>query len=774
MTKLRFLFIVVIALFAFMARQRSALLQLTHLTWLILQNVGAVIGFYLDASERRKLQRAVCTPELGFAVCGNGVWTWTFKQNELHKAVEAPSGSAVLMAGAMGFPFIRLRAALPEELLAGSVAQSLGRRDGMSLAGLEEAREDNIAVMTQLRRSMSCFACGPEVARKQIPAFDDHNKGSDKPLTPPRAQSLVHTSLTSAAPYGGKPSVATFDYNDSLSALDLEEYTRPADPNAMVGTALMFAFLANQRVLPVSELSIRLSAAKHFFRGLRVPGIDHDFDSLLPKFMVLLGCEAGALTARAKWMQTARLWRLLLLQREDGSFGLTDSLGFALEAHEGKPPPAKRKERKGLAALATLCLGDGDLEDDLDDAADEAMDSSDDEASPPAADTKQAEMHQDERHKRVKDCPISFSAAAVRHRIPVALLELNSAYADPAMQRLLSRLTTRRGLRVTHLSGRIGEESMMLKDAQADAVALPDGPAATAVDSSEAVAEPAAVAAIEQRFVTNDAGSAAASLDAPRVPVERIWASMLCVQVLQGMDVSWLLDDEAEEGEERTIVDAAREWMEAQGKEDARVQALLDSGELAKAAEKTIEAWKKVQEQNIAELRKLDVLNRFTALTHFQRATGRVIKSIMTDHGALTSCMPAGTCSCLYASTPAQKRLQRSWTPTATSCAGSVSVRTPRCHAFCACMLMRAACNCSDCGHRGPQHTALLHLVLQFKRRSVLSGDPRAAGHGCRASVRRAARAANGNAAAITTVAPAATAEPGHQPHGVVRAGRAT
>ena len=589
------------------------------------QNVGAVIGFYLDASERRKLQRAVCTPEMGFAVRGAGVWTWTFKQNELRKAVEAPSGSAVRMAGAMGFPFIRLRAALPEELLAGSVAQSLGRKDGMSLIGLEESREENIAVMTQLRRSMSCFACGPEAARKQIPAFDDDDKGSDKPLTPPRAQSLVQTSLMAAtAAYEGKPCVDTFDFNNALSATDLEEYTRPADPNALVGTALMFAFLANQRVLPVSELSIRLSAAKQFFRGVKVPGIDHDFDSMLPKFMVLLGCEAGALTARAKWMQTARLWRLLLLQREDGSFGLTDSLGFALEAHEGQPPPKKtRKERKGLAALATLCLGDGELEDGLDDAADEAMDS-DNEASPDA-DAKQAEMYQDERQKRVKDCPISFSAAAVRRRIPVALLELNSAYADPAMQRLLSRLTTRRGLHVTQLSGRIAEESAVLQDQQAaksDAEVMQRlvynafRPAATALESS-----------------------AAASVDAPRVPVERIWATLLSMQVLQGMDASWLLDEEAEDGEERTVVDAAREWLEAQGKEDARVQALLNSGELAKAAEKAIETWKKVQEQNIAELRKLDVLNRFTALTHFQRATGRVIKSMMTDHGALTSCI---------------------------------------------------------------------------------------------------------------------------------------
>jgi hypothetical protein len=573
------------------------------------------------------------------------------------------------MAGAMGFPFIRLRAALPEELLVGSVAQSLGRKDGMSLTGLEESRDENIAVMMQLRRSMSCFACSPDVPRKQIPAFDDNDRGSGKPLTPPRAQSLVHTSLmAAAAPYGGKPCVATFDYNDALSASDLEEYTRPADPNAMVGTALMFAFLANKRVLPVAELSIRLSAAREFFRGKRVPGTDHDFDSLLPKFMVLLGCEAGALVARAKWMQTARLWRMLLLQRDNGCFDLTDSLGFALEAHEGQPPLAKPKERKGLTALATLCLGDGDLEDDMDDAADETLDT-DDEASP-TEDTKQAKV-QELRNTRAKDCPISFSAAAVRCSIPAALLELNSTYADPAMQRMLSRQKTCRGLGVPQLSERIREVPEVVQCSGAVA-AFPEStrlPMATGVEFSEPAVEPsiksaqpdaesaanvgsgldgvdadvapspAATAISDQRFAEIDADSGFTSVDALCVPVERIWATLLSVQVLQGLDVSWLLDDEAEEGEERTIVDEAREWLEAQGKEDARVQALLDSGELAKAAEKTIETWKKVQEQNIAELRKADVLNRFTALTHIQRATGRVVKSLMTDHGASILCI---------------------------------------------------------------------------------------------------------------------------------------
>ena len=736
-------------------------------------NIGAAFGFYQDMAERRELLRMVHEPEMGFAERADGVWTWTFKQNELRKAVEAPSGSAVRIAGVMGFPFIRLRAALPAELFAGSVAQSLGRRDGLSVTGLMESRDENMEVMTQLRRSMSCFTCGAGSAREQIPAlFEEEEAAADTKqqqgkhqLAPPRAQSLVHTSLVAAPPPahqhahggGGKPRMLIFDYDDALSVKDLEVYTRPADPNELVGTAVMFAFLANQHVLPVMELSVRMAAAKEYFRGVRVPGIDHEFDSLLPKFMTMLGAEGGALTVRAKWMATARLWRLLFLQREEGCWDMTDSLAFALEAHEGQPPPKKKKANKGVAALVALCAGGGELEDNLDEAAGDVMDS-EDEA--PTVDEKRAETRRELQQRRVKDCPISFSAAAMRHRIPPALLALNDTYDDPALQRLLSRLTMRAVSGITlpdtprtehpeaaeavdesepdatsatdSTHGRAEAAEDPTSEPFEDAAELPSKSAADAPspepaakpepDSAALSAEPAAAdphaesaepadssaseaaadapiaeagvqpstatlvaepTAAEPAPVVTTSGAvwsgadgygarstlvnghaahgtpsraattvsevvskphraasglhmapARASTDAPHVPVERIWATLLAIKVLEGMDVCWLVDDEPEEGEERTIVDAAREWLEAQGEADPRVAELLESGELSRAADKTIASWKAIMEHNIAEVRRLDVLNRFTALTHLQRATGRVIKSVMTDHGA--------------------------------------------------------------------------------------------------------------------------------------------
>jgi hypothetical protein len=92
----QFLFIVVIVLFGFM-------------------NIGAIIGLREDLKERAELLAHITRPESGFTERQDGVWTWTFRQNQLTRAVERPSGSAIEIATILGFPFIRLRAALPEE-----------------------------------------------------------------------------------------------------------------------------------------------------------------------------------------------------------------------------------------------------------------------------------------------------------------------------------------------------------------------------------------------------------------------------------------------------------------------------------------------------------------------------------------------------------------------------------------------------------------------------------------------------------------------------------
>ena len=305
----QFLFIVVIILFGLM-------------------NIGALIGFYEDMKERRELLEHITRPECGFVERQNGAWTWRFQQNPLKHAVECPSGTAIEIATVLGFPFIRLRAALPEELFAGSVAQSLGRKDGMSAAGLLAAREENLEVMQMLKRGMSCFSCRGQDAK--IPALmDDAAAAEKKPdkdkstLSPVRGEALVLARHEKPA-----HQVATYmlDYDDAVASdSGIEWMEHEPDPTDVVGTALVFAFMANQKVLPVVELAERQAAATEHFGELRVPGIDHSFSDLVSKFQVMLGPEAGTLTQRGKWMMTARLWRFVLLQRESGCWGARSS-----------------------------------------------------------------------------------------------------------------------------------------------------------------------------------------------------------------------------------------------------------------------------------------------------------------------------------------------------------------------------------------------------------------------------------------------------------------
>jgi hypothetical protein len=270
-------------------------MPLTHHWRVAIRHAGALCGFYVDMKERSTALTHALRPEMGFQERAGGVWTWRFKQNEITRSVEAPSGSAVHIAGILGFPFIRLRAALPEELFAGTVAQALGRKAGMSVSGLADAREDNLTIFMQLKAGLSCFGR----TRDQIPEFDLERSKSQGPHPgPPRAQTVTESANSAEQQ---RPRLSTADYDadvgDSVVRVHMWETTTgirvdcsarddappPAEPADLVGTALMFAFMAIQKLLPVVELSERRAAAAAHFAEVRVPGIDFGFDDLLAK-----------------------------------------------------------------------------------------------------------------------------------------------------------------------------------------------------------------------------------------------------------------------------------------------------------------------------------------------------------------------------------------------------------------------------------------------------------------------------------------------------------
>ncbi len=241
-TKLKFLFIVVIALFGFM-------------------NCGAAVAFVMDMRERKSTLAQLQQPEMGFQEHADGAWTWTCVQREMRRPVEAPSGSAFHLATAFGIPFVRLRAALPEAMFAGSVGRALGRKAGLSVTGLDEAQDENVAAMQQLLQSMSCFA----PPQRRIPEFDAESEAASPktPRTPPmppddKAKESRLSSYSSAAATMPPKTLSWAGRKAAQQPPSPErspEAEREARAGRLVGTALTFAFMENAKTLPVAELN---------------------------------------------------------------------------------------------------------------------------------------------------------------------------------------------------------------------------------------------------------------------------------------------------------------------------------------------------------------------------------------------------------------------------------------------------------------------------------------------------------------------------------------
>ena len=724
-------------------------------------NVGALGALVLDVRERRATLARLMRPESGFAELPGGVWVWRCAQEPLARAVQAPTGSAVQLAAVFGLPFVRLRAALPEALFSGSVGQATGRRAGMSAKGLEDEREENVEVMTQLMQGLSCFGA----TRSRIPATDplmyDDELGAAGPTKAPVPTPRLARGTT------GRLSTMS----------DAHDLGVPPDALAeeMVGTAMVLAFMENAKTLPIVALAHRVEAAREHFNGCTLTVLDHDFDALRRMFLVML--TPGNLSSRSSWLEKSRLWRFILLQRADGGWDMTQSLAFALQAHSGArppPPPPQSMLRKVVGAF----LGDDDFDDAFDDVIETVLTSSDDEDEAATNDPAAAAQH-------IGDCPLTFSRSAIKQRMPAPLVALNQEYeeqqaelaeaarvqqlaqlqrdlvaqqpmspqraqsgkqlaaaAEAAMRvqrsallavphsvssvraELLSfvdgallslqreltmfrhmiatgeprneaqlrrlqaaeRSTSRRLQRLESLrvslppAGAPGRGAALAAAAAAAAAPLSvnakptptGGLHATFADASVGttpVAGNALVTPFNAADVAPEPGAAKRRVRRRmRIPVERIWATLLAIDVLEEMDSCWLMDDDADKPS--TLVDAGRAFLEAQGRTSRRLRKLLRSGMLQAASERARKDWKAIQAHHVLMLREQDVVTRFTALTHIQRASARVVRSLMTDHRRVRGVRLAAVCLCLTLTPrccPAYAAcLPPSWTRTAT------------------------------------------------------------------------------------------------------------
>jgi hypothetical protein len=80
-------------------------------------NLGAALGWVLDARDRRAFFVQLCAPDVGFRAEGKdgSCWLWHFGLEPLRGEMDAPTGTAVQLAALLGIPFARLRACMPDE-----------------------------------------------------------------------------------------------------------------------------------------------------------------------------------------------------------------------------------------------------------------------------------------------------------------------------------------------------------------------------------------------------------------------------------------------------------------------------------------------------------------------------------------------------------------------------------------------------------------------------------------------------------------------------------
>ena len=548
LSKLKFLFIVVLTLFGFM-------------------NLGAVVGFNFDLRERAMTLKKLQAPETGFVEQPGGVWTWTLTQLPPEKAVEPLRGTAPALARQMGIPFVRLRAALPEELFAGSMSWSVGRATGLSVAGIEEALVEHGEVMQQMRRTSSARMSKQETRRSLAGVSNSGARSSTQ--AGPRRYIETGGIWDDASPgvlYGSAPSS-----NDKARQL--------------AGTALAFAFLGTSKTLPVVTLAQQRSAASAYFAGIRLSGIDHDFDTLVTLFMGMLA--EGNLSGRSRWLSKARMWRLLYLQRADGGWDLSDGIAFALEARSGEPIEDTKclVARVGrIVALAAAALNPGQtgglgvtdalVRDGTTSCKKRAIMTLG-ESWPD--DDGECSWRNVNDAINAGDCPLTFSRDAIKERMPLDLASLGSGRISELASRRLSELR----------------------------VAADDTPAR----------------------------------QAESLPAARVWATVLALAALEDMEHSWLYDEE--EPIERTIVDAGMAYLQRLAKDSPTLNSMLRSGDLQASARHTRGVWALLLDQAVAGLRNASAARNFEKLEHSQRASARFVRSLMIEHSQFATFLDA-------------------------------------------------------------------------------------------------------------------------------------
>jgi hypothetical protein len=357
---------------------------------------------------------------------------------------------------------------------------------------------------------------------------------------------------------------------------------------------LVLAFLQVSQLLPVVEIAARRSAAAEHFGDLTTPG-GWDFNDTFTKFLTLL--MPGTLNTRTKW------WVKV-------SIGVSTATHFAAPARE----LCLTRIRAHQARLFRLIL------------------------------TQSTEGYWDAS---------STVAFAVLARTATEVAELKSTWLD----RLKERLADVADLAEDVLSDgfgsavrdRGGEQDLGQQRSLAShkSMARSNSTVAAAVmqevSDDPLVCFPGAIAAAMPRRL-------AALLDADAdLDLERVWCTLIVIAVLETLNISWLWGDgDVYPQEERTIVDAGREWVEGYAAQHPALHAALADGAVATAASRTVAQWHRAWDARVSELRRVDAITEHHGRSHIHRTCCELMRAFTTKHATVRACFapcPALRCA---------------------------------------------------------------------------------------------------------------------------------
>ncbi len=239
---------------------------------------GALLLSRRDAVEQRNALRTMMSPECGCSLV-DGSPVWRLKQEPFVSDSDVVHGSAVVVAGIMGVPFVRLAAAVPERMLGvASLQAAMGRVGGLSATALK------------------AHAGKPAAKEAALLTTSDAEAGA---TARPRVEQLLQVT--------GGPAAA-------------EDCPQAPDINEVASTALCHALQLAYGFGDGHEVAEQQAA---YLRRLRSAGMDvQQYRQLFAVFKVLSNCTG--LRAGSNWWPAARLWRIVL-SADDGGFWDADS-----------------------------------------------------------------------------------------------------------------------------------------------------------------------------------------------------------------------------------------------------------------------------------------------------------------------------------------------------------------------------------------------------------------------------------------------------------------